>query len=160
MPNIKSRIMVHNRRILEDGETTKRMCNCRKNECPVSNKCLTENNVYKATVVTKNETKCYVGSTGLTFKDRYTKHKFSFNHKKHKNSTALSNYIWKLKDNNIDYKINWEILARTKSKYNIRNGCKLCNIEKLEIAKLNNSEALNKRHELQSGCVHYRNMFF
>ena len=81
------------------------------------------------------------------------------NHKKHRNSTALSNYAWKLKDNNTDFKIDWEILSRTKNKFNTRNGCMLCNIEKMEIAKLSNLEALNKRTELQSGCVHYRNTF-
>ena len=160
MPNIKSRIMAHNRKMLDD-DPNMRMCNCRvKNECPVSNRCLTENTVYKATVfnITKNETNFYIGSTGLTFKNRYTKHKHSFNWIAKRNATALSDHIWKLKENNNKYKITWEILARTKIKYNSQNGCKLCNMEKAEIAKLD-SRGLNKRDELQSGCPHYKNMF-
>ena len=152
--------MAHNRKMLDD-DPNMRMCNCRvKNECPVSNRCLTENTVYKATVfnITKNETNFYIGSTGLTFKNRYTKHKHSFNWIAKRNATALSDHIWKLKENNNKYKITWEILARTKIKYNSQNGCKLCNMEKAEIAKLD-SRGLNKRDELQSGCPHYKNMF-
>ena len=161
MPNVKSRIMAHNRRILQEMETSEeRSCNCRnKNNCPVSNKCLTTNIVYKATVTSSNEVKCYVGSSGLSFKDRYTKHKHSFSHRDKRNVTVLANYIWKLKDNNTDFTLKWEILSRTKNKYNERNGCKLCNMEKIEISNLNSNESLNARTELQSGCIHYRNMF-
>jgi len=55
---------------------------------------LTESFVYKATVKSVNYTKFYVCITGLRFKDRYTKHKYSFKHEKH--ATTLSQYIWKL----------------------------------------------------------------
>ena len=115
--------------------------------------------IYKASVKTANETKFYVGSTGLTFKNRYTKHKHSFRHEKNSNATTLSQYIWKLKNNNVNFKIKWEILSRTKNKYNLKNGCKLCNAEKIEILNVKKSESLNKRNELQTGCIHYRKQF-
>ena len=83
------------------------MCDCRKQDCPVNGSCLIENVIYRANVKTANETKFYVGSTGLTFKNRYTKHKHSFRHEKHINATTLSQYIWKLKTNNVDFKIQW-----------------------------------------------------
>ena len=51
------------------------------------------------------------------------------------------------------------ILSRTKNKYNLKNGCKLCNAEKIEILNVKKSESLNKRNELQTGCLHYRNQF-
>ena len=59
----------------------------------------------------------------------------------------------------MDFKINWEILTRTKNKYNLKNGCTLCNLEKIEILNSKKSESLNKRNELQSGCLHYRKHF-
>ena len=43
--------------------------------------------------------------------------------------------------------------------YNVKNGCKLCNAEKIEILNVKKSESLNKRNELQTGCLHYRNQF-
>ena len=45
--------------------------------------------------------------------------------KKNSDATTLSQYIWKLKNNNVNFKIKWEILSRTKNKYNLKNGCKL-----------------------------------
>ena len=36
-----------------------------------------KNIIYKATVITENQTKLYVGFTGPSFKNRYTKHKYS-----------------------------------------------------------------------------------
>ena len=128
MPNMKQLVMAHSRKMLNTQDKERRMCDCRKQDCPVNGRCLMENVIYRARVTTKNETKFYVGSTGLTFKNRYTKH--SFWHEKHSNSTTLSQHSWELKNNNINIKIQWEILSRTKNKYNLKNGCKLCNAEK------------------------------
>ena len=159
MPNMKQLIMAHNRKMLDTQYKERRMCDCKKQECPVNGSCLMENIIYKATVITDNQTKFYVGSTGLSFKNRYTKHKYSFKHEKHKNTTTLSQYIWKLKNSEVNFKIQWEILTRTKNKYSLKNGCKLCNAEKIEILKVKKSESLNKRNELQTGCIHYRKQF-
>ena len=74
-----------------------------------------ENIIYKGTFITENQTKFYVGSTGLSFKNRYTKHKFSLEHEKHRNATTLSHYIGKQKNNKVNFKINWEILTKIQS---------------------------------------------
>ena len=98
---------------------------------------------------TAEDTKQYVGSSGTIFKSRYTRHTCSFNNYKHIFKTTLSKYIWELKDKNLDFNIKWEILARIKNKFNLKNGCTLCNMKKKnEIAKLNRKIALNKRKEL------------
>jgi len=65
-----------------------------------------------------------------------------------------------LKDKNEDFSINWEILARTKNKFNLKHGCTLCNMEKHEISKLNPNLALNKRNELFSKCKHFSSFYF
>ena len=64
-------------------------------------------------------------------------------------TTELANYIWNLKDNNTDYKTKWEILNRTKSKFNTKFGCKLCNLEKIKIDKSYKNITLNKKSERQ-----------
>ena len=79
-------------------------------------------------------TKQYLGSTGNTIKQRYRNHKSSFNKINKRHATELANYIWNLKDNNnTDYKIKWEVLNRTKSKFNTKFGCKLNNLKKNKI---------------------------
>ena len=69
--------------------------------CPLSGKCLTENIIYQATVLSvangKQATNKYIGLTGTTFKTRYSNHKADMNNIKKRNSTALSDFVWKLK---------------------------------------------------------------
>ena len=74
-------IIAHNRKMLDTQDKERRMCDCRKQDRQVNERCLMENVIYRASVTTANQTKFYVGSTGLTFKNRYTKHKHSFRHK-------------------------------------------------------------------------------
>ena len=128
----------------------------------VNGDCKKTNLIYRASVSSKHGVMHYVGSTGNEFKERYTQHKASFNSKDpiKQNSTGLAKYVWKLKNEKTDYEITWEILCRTKNKFNEKNGCKLCNLEKYEIASMKPETSLNKRTELKSRCMHYKSMFF
>ena len=118
------------------------------------------NIINKTRAQTTEDTKQYAGLSGLTFKGRYTRHKRFINNYKYRFKTTLSKYIWELKDKNLDFNIKWEILARTKNKFDLKNGCTLCNMEKNEIAKLNQEIALNKRNELFGSCCHFTNCYF
>ena len=161
--NFKSKIIAHNNKILNknDKNSTKdKLCNCRKDPCPLNNQCLISNIIYKAVVISNKTTKHYVGSTGNTFKERYRNHKSSFNNINKRHTTELANYIWNLKDNNTDFKIEWEILNRTKSKFNTKFGCRLCNLEKIQIDKTDKTKSLNKKSERQNICIHYKKFFF
>ena len=91
--------------MLDTQDKKRQMCDCKKQECPVNLSCQIENIIYKATVITENQTKFCVGSTGLSIKNRYTKHKYSFKHEKHSSATILSQRIWKLKNYKINFKI-------------------------------------------------------
>ena len=64
----------------------------------VDGKCLLKNVMYKAK--TAEDTKQFVGSSGLTFKSRYTSHKCTFNSCKYRFKTMLSKYILELKNKN------------------------------------------------------------
>ncbi len=162
MRNVEKIISTHNKHIVTtpDSNPNKEipLCNCRqKQTCPLDGKCLTKGIIYQATVtVSNNKEETYIGLTENTFKTRYTGHVHSFKHKEKRNATTLSEHIWNLKDNNIDFSIKWKIISKAKS-YNISNKiCNLCLEEKFFIICKPNLSSLNKRNELTSGCRHRR----
>ena len=101
MNNVRSIITSHNTRIIKRSQPQNSYtdnCNCRsKHACPLQNKCMGEDIVYKATVITNNtqNAKHYIGMTSNTFKKRYRDHIKSFTHKKYSN----------LKQNKTDFTI-------------------------------------------------------
>ena len=164
LPNVKQAITSHNKRILEKENTTaitsSKTCNCSKKEqCPIDNQCKEENVVYQATIKSDEDDKTYVGSTGNSFKTRHAQHKHTFKNE-NANQTALSKYIWELKNKNKIYKIKWNIIYKTKKPTVILKGCTLCNLERLAIAKADKNKSLNKRSELKTQCPHYKTKFF
>ena len=86
-------LKAHNTKILlKDDDKT---CNCRdKATCPVANKCLATNVGYKATVQYEGKTQHYIGMTENLFKTRYTLHKSSLRHSKHRNQTELVSFSY------------------------------------------------------------------
>ena len=74
MPNVKSTIDAHNKRLLKQPNSREaisdaNLCNCRKKEdCPLENQCLTKGIVYQATVTTEQGSESYVGLTDTDFK--------------------------------------------------------------------------------------------
>ena len=96
----------------------------------------------------------YIGAAE-NFKQRYANHLKSFRHEQYKAGTELSKYIWKLKSENLSYKIQWKILRKTSGYNKISKTCNLCLNEKLEILKFRDKNALlNTRNELVSKCRH------
>ena len=78
--NIKTTINSHNAKILFTKKSTEqRTFNClNKVNCPLEQKCLTINMVYKAKVTSSNQNyqeKVYFGSCETTFKNRFSNHK-------------------------------------------------------------------------------------
>ena len=98
--------------------------------------------------------KNYIGQTEGTFKQRYTQHKLSFRNRKYANRTELAKHIWKLKDNNENYKISWSITSSASAYINISKWCNLCLTEKLYIIKADKAGNLNKRTEIISKRRH------
>ena len=158
MGNMSSIIKQHKRNVLGHNNKTAaptKECNCRtRNKCPLNGACLERNLVYKATVSTEQETKTYIRMTENEFKFRFNNHKTSFKHKKHAMKTALSKYIWDLKENHCAYSINWSILKHAKPCNSGSNNCNLCTTEKLCILNANIRFHLNKRSELIFKCRH------
>ena len=145
MKNLNSIISFHNKSLLEKQKQESRLCNCRnKTNCPLQGKCLTPKIIYQATVKCEEDTKFYIRLSEKPFKERYRNHIKDFNNIQYRNSTELTKYVWKLKEENNNFTVNWEILKRT---YSVpTNGkCRLCLYEKqFIIDSIHNQDLLNK----------------
>ena len=155
VPYFKSLISSHNTKLLK-GDTVDPPCNCQKSRvCPIPGECLKENVVYTATVTPSvGDQETYVGMTSTTFKERLANHDKSFNHFKYSTETSLSKFIWKLKDRNIDYTINWRIVDRAPIFNPITRVCKLCTLEKFYILYRPDLASLNQNDEIYKPCPH------
>ena len=162
MPNMGSIIKNHNKKILNNNSTSQNRCNCRKkDQCPLDNNCLITSVIYKANVTTDkdNTGKNYIGLTEGTFKQRYTQHNLTFRKRKYASRTELEKHIWKLKDNEENYKISWSIISSASTYNNISKRCTLRLTEKLHIIKADKARNLNKRTKLISKCRHENKYF-
>ena len=80
MPNIKSIIQKHNKRIMNMHKNNPvsniksneiNLCNCHNsNECSLDKRYQIKNFIYKATFISDKETKYCIGSAGNTFENR------------------------------------------------------------------------------------------
>ena len=101
--------------------------------------------MYKVTITNENDSKEYIGSTGVSFKTRYNQHIHSF---KPNNSTqtTLSNYFRKI-DNKDNVKIEWTILHKTNNDVPLKHeSCFICNLERLAIGEADRNKPLNTRN--------------
>ena len=77
-----------------------------------------------------------------------------FRHEKNRASTTLSSYIWSLKDEDIPYDLEWQIMTKA-SPYNpASKTCHLCNTEIFYILRRPDVASLNKRSEIMNKCRH------
>ena len=96
----------------------------------------------------------YLGLTDGTFKARFNNHTSSFRNDKYIHATRLSDHIWTLKDNGVNFDIHWSIICRAKSYSPATNRCNLCLREKFFIIYRPQMSSLKKRNELPSTCKH------
>ena len=156
MPNLDAKISAHNKSLLRKvPPTPEKLCNCRvKSNCPLDEKCLTENVIYQATVESEEGKETYIGLTGNTFKTRFRNHAASFRDINIRNTTELSKYIWCLNYRNIQFSLSWRMMARASVYSNKTKRCNLCTMEKYFILCKPGAGTLNKRNELASACRH------
>ena len=160
MPNMKEIIASQNKSITRKTDPIapiKDTCNCRNDSiCPLEGKCQTAGVIYQATVTREdnNKEETYIGLTEKDFKTRFRVHTCTFRDRNKRNSTALSQYIWSLKDKNIVHEIKWKIVARSKAYSTSTKKCNLCLKEKYFIICKPQMSSLNNRNELASECRH------
>ena len=142
---------------MKESTQDSKLCNCRQkknNSCPLDGKCLTKCVLYKATVTetTSNNQETYIGLTENEFKTRFNLHESSFKLEPKRTSTTLSEHVWILKNENINFNIKWEIVKKVKSFAPSDKMCKLRLQEKLSI--LRSAPSLNKRREIFGHWIH------
>ena len=114
MPNVKNHIAKNNAKVSStknDCDKNERKCDCTrkfKGKCPLHGHCLQKSVVYQAHVTTANKTMIYTGMTKNSFKQRWCVHNATIEKRPPKEKvTTLSEYVWKLKDQNIPFKITY-----------------------------------------------------
>ena len=153
-------ILRHNKQLtnhdVTEQQPTARTCNCRqKNDCPLNGRCLERSMVYRASVsCPESNTMNYYSLCETDFKARYNSHTHTFRNKEKACATELSKIIWKCKRNNLDFTINWDIVARTEPRHGGVKNCNLCMSEKLTIIQTDPKCTLNKRSEILAKCWH------
>ena len=157
MPNMKALISRQNHKTLSQQQAVQPTCNCRdKAECPLPGRCTIESVCYRADV-TRLDTgavETYTGVTKDSFKKRYSGHKSSFKNKKYEHSTTLSSYVWKLKNENVPYRVSWDIAGRAAPFNPATNICRLCLLEKYLIMFRPAGATLNQNSEFFTTCRH------
>ena len=87
-----------------------------------------------------------------SFKDPFSNHTRDFRHNRYVNSTELSKYMWKLKEEKITANIKWNITSIVHG--TLKGGvCKLCLTEQFWFLKhFNYKHLLNNKSQFISKC--------
>jgi hypothetical protein len=157
MNNMAAIISSHNAKMMAPAPNrTVRTCNCRQPQsCPLRCSCLNECVVYKATVsAISKPVRYYYGLTEGLFKNCFNAHTCSFWTASCRKETALSKYIWELRDQDIDHMVKWDIVQCAAPYKCGTRRCDMCLSEKMVIATADPTTLLNSRTEIVSTCRH------
>jgi len=153
-----SLVSTHNTKLLsEDNVGEAKGCNWQDGPttCPLTtHECQKDSVIYVASVSTQNSTEHYTGLTGGTLKKRWYQHNTNLNNQDHRTKTTLSAHVWKLKDKDRSYEIQWDIMDRARTFNPINKKCRLCLKEIFYIMFKPESATLNSRNELYNTCRH------
>ena len=157
-------IKSHNNRILYEEKTQDQpKCNYRQKEtCPLEINCLDKKLIYQCNM--KDNTTSgganYNGLTENTFKDRFYKHRTSFNNESKTNPTELSKHFRDMKRKDIEKSImHLSVIDHAKPYQNMSKRCNLCLTKKYHILT-SPINLVNKSFELFSKCRHENKFYF
>ena len=134
--NVGNIIKSRNKKLINSSNHHAQPCNCTKKEdCPLEEKCRTENIIYKCIVSTSGHPdNVYIGTVEGDFKKRYYNHVSSFKNETQMNKTILAKYFWEQKQrHNITPTLKRYIVKSVPSYSNITKSCMLCLHERFEI---------------------------
>ena len=154
--NIASILSSHNKGITRVPPTeVTRECNCvDREQCPMGNKCLSENIVYEGVITERpvGEEKDYRGLSSGIWKKRYAVHKQGINHRKHSKACELTKHVWEIKDRSNTFDIRWKILETVRGRL-VGGACKLCTTETMLINEHPDKSRLLNKQSIQK-CMH------
>ena len=159
MPNMAAAISSHNKKILKPASeiADQPSCICGLGpDCPVQGTCSQKWVIYSAKVTeTKTQkTETYTGLTSRHFKVRYEEHLRNFEKSDDRNKSKLSGHIWDLKDQGLEYSLEWSIIDKAPPFNSTTRKCLLCLKEKHHIMYDRGRSSLNKRSEVFNTCRH------
>merc|ERR1712197_283287 len=96
----------------------------------------------------------YYGQTKRPFKERWREHKHAMENLNSQHATALSKYVWKLKEENRKFEVKFSIKCRAPIFKSDSKGCFLCLKEKVSISLHNPKTLLNAKSEILHKCIH------
>ena len=157
MPNIRSKINGHTKKILQPKPAEpQKLCNCLvKEDCPSNGLHLTSSILYQATIKcsdSKYKQKRYKWICETTFKKRYANHKRSSNFNNSKNDATLSVEYCTLRQKQQAPRLTWEIKGQYKAYNPTLKKCNLCLNERLAIIGDPDKNLLNERSKVISQC--------
>ena len=126
MPNVGKVISGHNKKVLKEEKVQNR-CTCTLYECPLGGQCEKSGIVYQCEVKESisGNAETYIGMTERSFKDRYTKWRSAFRNRGY-HTNSLSSHVWNLKNRNINFELNWRIIAEAHPYSPASKTCSLC----------------------------------
>ena len=162
LPNMNAKLNQHNKSVLQEKpipvSSIGKTCNCRKNIiCPMNGNCLDKNVLYEAAItcnLPNYKPKIYKGICATTWKERFANHNKAFNNARYQTDSELAMEVWRIKRNNMQFNIKWKKVRNFPSYTPESKKCFLCMNEKLEIARHEEDNLLNKRNEIISRCLH------
>ena len=152
-------VKAHNKKILAKADQRNEPCNCQKSRiCPmgrIAGGCQASEVVYEADVIETNQpTMTYYGQTKRPFKERWREHKHAMENLNSQHATALSKYVWKLKEENRQFEVKFSIKCRAPIFKSGSKGCFLCLKEKVSISLHDPKTLLNAKSEILHKCIH------
>ena len=129
---------------------------CFQNPCPVKGECNVKDTIYECIVTNNKEEKFkYIGKCSTQFIKRYRNHTKAIKNKKYSKNSELSKKIWQLKDEGVEYSMEWNLRKSVKSYQPGNQYCRLCLEEVHQIIFYCEPETLlNERNELYKKCRH------
>ena len=162
MDNMANIIKKHSTKVINNvSEEHEDGCNCRKNDkCPLDNKCLMTNVIYKTCVKSEDHPnpKVCIGLQKAPLRKDSTSTSCLLRPKLRKKHRTFKVQL-ELKDRKKEFDIRWSIITRASPYNSSSKRCDLCLTEKLDIIKASKSMILNKGSELISKCRH-ENKFY
>ena len=157
--NMRAVVKAHNKKILTTNDQKKEPCNCQKSRiCPmgrIDGGCQASEIVYEADVIETNAPKMtYYGQTMRPFKERWREHRHAMENVGSPHATALSRYIWKLKNAGRSFEVKFSIKCRAPTFKSGSKGCFLCLKEKVCISLHDPKTLLNAKSEIVHKCIH------
>ena len=152
----------HNKKVLREMSipvsSNMKTCNCRNDAvCPMNGNCLDKNVLYEGIItcdLPNYKPKRYKGICSTTWKERFANHNKAFNNIRYQTDSELALEVWKIKQKNNQFNIKWRKVRNFPSYNPESKKCFLCMNEKLEIARHEGDDLLNKRNEIISRCLH------